>query len=210
MQPLKMSLKLLRFALCALTAPVALLAQGWQHIGGVQKVEKLPDGVELTAGKAKVRVTVFRDGIFRVRVAQTGTFPKDFSWAVIETSEPPAVKIDDAKDEVRLSSGTIVARIHKSPLLIDFQRDTGDVLVADDSNLPMAWENGRVHVWKKMPEDEGYYGLGDKAGPMNRRDHAFTMWNTDAYAWRESTDPLYKTIPFFIGLRKGLAYGIFF
>jgi alpha-glucosidase len=210
MQPLKISRKLLRLALCALMAPVALFAQGWQHIGSVQKVEKLPDGVELTAGKAKVRVTVFRDGVFRVRVAQTGAFPKDFSWAVIETPEPPAVKIDEAKDEVRLSSGIIVARIHKSPLLIDFQRDTGDELVADDSNLPMAWENGRVHVWKKMPEDEGYYGLGDKAGPMNRRDRAFTMWNTDAYAWRESTDPLYKTIPFFIGLRKGLAYGIFF
>jgi len=32
----------------------------------------------------------------------------------------------------------------------------------------------------------------------------------DAYAWRESTDPLYKTIPFFMGVRKGLAYGIFF
>ncbi|HXO92604.1 MAG TPA: hypothetical protein VN825_00625, partial [Candidatus Acidoferrum sp.] len=170
MQPLKISRKLLRLALCALMAPVALFAQGWQHIGSVQKVEKLPDGVELTAGKAKVRVTVFRDGIFRVRVAQTGVFLKDFSWAVIEASEPPAVKMDDAKDEVRLSSGTIVARIHKSPLLIDFQRDTGDVLVAEDSNLPMAWENGRLHVWKKMPEDEGYYGLGDKAGPMNRRD----------------------------------------
>jgi alpha-glucosidase len=210
MQPLKISLKLLRLALFALTAPLVLFAQGWQHIGSVQKVEKLPDGVELTAGKAKVRVTVFREGIFRVRVAQAGTFPKDFSWAVIEAPEPSAIKIDDGKDEVRLSSGTIVARIHKSPLLIDFQRETGDVLVADDSNLPMAWENGRVHVWKKMPEEEGYYGLGDKAGPMNRRDRAFTMWNTDAYAWRESTDPLYKTIPFFIGLRKGLAYGIFF
>jgi alpha-glucosidase len=206
MQRIRVSRRLLP----VLLAPVALLAQGWQHIGNVQKVEKLPDGVELTAGKAKVRVTVFRSGIFRVRVAETGAFPKDFSWAVIETPEPPAVKVDDAKDEVRVTAGNIVARIRKSPLLIDFQRDTGDVLVADDSYLPMAWENGRVHVWKKMPEDEGYYGLGDKAGPMNRRDRAFTMWNTDAYAWRESTDPLYKTIPFFIGLRKGLAYGIFF
>jgi alpha-glucosidase len=194
----------------AFLAPVALFAQGWQHIGSVQRVEKLPDGVELTAGKAKVRVTVFRSGIYRVRVACAGTFPKDFSWAVVETPEPPAIKIEDAKDEVRLTSGNIVARIRKSPLLIDFQRDTGDVLVADDSELPMAWENGRVRVWKKMPEEEGYFGLGDKAGPMNRRDRAFTMWNTDAYAWRESTDPLYKTIPFFIGLRKGLAYGIFF
>src|SRR5258708_8595300 len=61
-----------------------------------------------------------------------------------------------------------------------------------------------------MREDEGQSGVGDKAGRRNRRDRAFTMWNTDAYAWRESTDPLYKTIPFFIGLRKGLAYGIFF
>src|SRR5205085_2734741 len=102
------------------------------------------------------------------------------------------------------------ARIHKSPLLIDFLREAGDILVADDPDLPMAWENGQVRVWKKMPQDEGYYGLGDKAGPMNRRDRAFTMWNTDAYAWQESTDPLYKTIPFFMGVRKGLAYGIFF
>jgi alpha-glucosidase len=198
-------------SLClALLAPLALFAQGWQHIGSVQKVEKLPDGVELTAGKAKVRVTAFREGVYRVRVAPSGAFAKDFSWAVIETAEPPAVKVDDAKDEVRVASGNSVARIRKSPLLIDFARDVGDVLVADDPDLPMGWENGSVRVWKKMPEDEGYYGLGDKAGPMNRRDRAFTMWNTDAYAWRESTDPLYKTIPFFIGLRKGLAYGIFF
>jgi alpha-glucosidase len=202
--------KLLLPAFPTLLAPVALLAQGWQHIGGVQRVEKLPDGVELTSGKAKVRVTVFREGIFRVRVAPAGTFPKDFSWAVIESPEPPPVKIDDTRDEIRVTSGNIVARIHRSPLLIDFLRDLGDVLVADDSDLPMGWEAGRVRVWKKMPEEEGYYGLGDKAGPMNRRDRSFTMWNTDAYAWRESTDPLYKAIPFFIGLRKGLAYGIFF
>src|SRR5882724_9573789 len=143
-------------AVLALMMPVVLFAQGWQHIGSVQKVEKLPDGVELTAGKAKVRVTAFREGVFRVRVAPTGTFAKDFSWAVIETPEPPTIKIDDAKDEVRITSGQIVARVKKSPLLIDFLRDLGDVLVADDPNLPMAWEKDRIRVWKKMPEEEGY------------------------------------------------------
>jgi alpha-glucosidase len=60
-----------------------------------------------------------------------------------------------------------------------------------------------------MPDDEHYYGLGDKAGTLDRRDMAFANWNTDAYAWQESTDPLYKTIPFFVGLRKGRAHGIF-
>lgn len=74
----------------------------------------------------------------------------------------------------------------------------------------MAWNGQRIRIWKKLPPDENYYGLGDKAGPMNHRDHAFLNWNTDAFGWGESTDPLYKTIPFFIGLRKGAAYGLFF
>ena len=61
-----------------------ICAQGWHHLGNVQHVEKLADGVELTAGTAKVRITAFRDGIVRVRVAPLGKFPQDFSWAVIE------------------------------------------------------------------------------------------------------------------------------
>src|SRR3989442_1545840 len=74
----------------------------------------------------------------------------------------------------------------------------------------MAWEGGEVRVWKSMPADEYYYGLGDKAGPMNRRNQAFTMWNTDAFGWQEATDPLYKSIPFFLALRGGVAHGVFF
>jgi len=53
---------LLASVLCCGTA----VAQGWQHIGKVQRVEKVKDGVELAAGSAKVRITVFREGIFRI------------------------------------------------------------------------------------------------------------------------------------------------
>src|SRR2546423_15166454 len=61
-----------------------------------------------------------------------------------------------------------------------------------------------------MPEDEHYFGLGDKAGGFDRRNQAFVLWNTDAYAWQESTDPLYKSVPFVLTLRAGSAYGLFF
>jgi alpha-glucosidase len=197
------------FLLCVLGCGIAL-PQGWQHLGKVQRVEKLKDGVELTAGAAKVRVTVFRDRIFRVRVAPDGTFPKDFSWALIESPEPPAVQIEENQKEIRITSGNVVASIQRAPLLINFSDAAGTVYLADEPDLPMAWNAKRVHIWKKMPADENYYGLGDKAGPMNRRNRSFTNWNTDEFGWQESTDPLYKTIPFFIGLRNGTAYGIFF
>jgi alpha-glucosidase len=60
-----------------------------------------------------------------------------------------------------------------------------------------------------MPDDEHYFGLGDKTGPLDHRDLAFTNWNSDMFGWQESTDPLYKTIPFFLAMRRGVAYGLF-
>ncbi len=190
-----------------------VFAQGWQHIGNVQRAEKFQDGIELTAGAAKVRVTQVYNGVVRVRVAPDGHFPKDASWAQVETAmdhKSIPVEIHDDKNEVKMTVGNVRVSIRKSPLLINFSDATGTVYLADEPSLPMAWNGKRVHVWKKMPADENYFGLGDKAGPMNRRNRAFTNWNTDEFGWQESTDPLYKTIPFFIGLRDGLAYGLFF
>jgi len=196
-------------AVCLL-AGANSVAQGWQHIGNVQRVTKLSDGVELLAGKAKVRVTALREGVFRVRVAPDGNFAKDFSWAVVEQAQAPAVKIEDAPDAVKVSAGNVIVRVKKAPLLIDFLDAAENVVLADEPSLPMAWQSGQIHVWKKMPPNESYFGLGDKAGPMNRRNRSFTMWNTDEFGWQESSDPLYKTIPFFQGFRNGTAYGIFF
>jgi len=196
----------LAFAFCATSAS----AQGWQHLGAVQRVEKVADGLELTAGHTRVRITAFSDSVIRVRVAPEGKFSKDFSWAVIASPQPPAINIADTKIELRMTAGNTTVLIQKSPLLIRFADAAGNVLLADEPALPMAFDGSRVHVWKKMPADENYYGLGDKTGPMNRRNRAFTMWNTDQFGWSESTDPLYKAITFFMGLHKGVAWGVFF
>jgi len=195
--------------LLAVSARMAAGA-GWQHVGKVTQVARLADGVELTVGEAKVRVTAFRDGILRVRLAPQGNFAKDFSWALVETAEPPGIRVEDSPNSVRLVAGRVSAVINKNPLLISFADPSGNILLADEAPLPMGWDGSRVHVWKRMPADESYFGLGDKPGPLNRRNHAYTMWNTDFFGWQESDDPLYKTIPFFIGLQKGTAYGVFF
>ncbi len=200
--------RLARWTVCGLLLWVlgtsSAAATGWQHIGNVQRVEKLQDGVELTAGSAKLRITAFRDGVIRVRLAPQGSFPEDFSWAVIESPDPPAITVEDGKTELRMTTGRVVVIVKKSPLLITFTDLTGNVLLADEPALPMAWDGTYIHSWKRMPSEK-LRSLGDKAGPMNRRNHAYTMWNTDSSA-AGIDDPLYKTIPFFIGLQKGTAY----
>ncbi|HZX78763.1 glycoside hydrolase family 31 protein [Lysobacter sp.] len=189
-------------------------AAGWRHLGDAGRIERLDDGVVVSSGQAKLRVSVQGDGVFRVRLAPEGRFSADASWAVVEPAAPATVAIEDGRDAVRVTAGDTVAVVHKRPLRVSFADRAGRTLLADDPSLPMAWmptaHGMRVRAWKSMPADEHYYGLGDKAGPMDRRGRAFTMWNTDAYSWQGHSDPLYKSIPFFIGVRAGNAYGLFF
>ncbi len=67
-----------------------------------------------------------------------------------------------------------------------------------------------VSLFRQAPEGEAYFGLGDKAGPLNLRGRRYVNWNTDAFAYGADTDPLYKTIPLFFGLLQGRGYGFFF
>src|SRR5206468_8676346 len=49
-----------------------------------------------------------------------------------------------------------------------------------------------------------------KTGTLDRRGGTFVDWNTDAFGFTPATDPIYKSIPFFIGVSKdGSAYGLF-
>ncbi|HCO82622.1 MAG TPA: hypothetical protein DIT95_03695, partial [Arenibacter sp.] len=44
----------------------------------------------------------------------------------------------------------------------------------------------------------------------NLKGKRVSNWVTDQYAYGKDQDPLYKAIPFFIGLHNNKSYGIFF
>ncbi|HLJ74490.1 MAG TPA: hypothetical protein VKU62_07890 [Thermoanaerobaculia bacterium] len=51
-------------------------------------------------------------------------------------------------------------------------------------------------------------------GPLDKRGwklggHSLTMWNSDTFGYDASTDPIYVSVPFYIVLRHGVAFGIF-
>ena len=62
---------------------------------------------------------------------------------------------------------------------------------------------------RNTPSGERFYGFGEKTGPINKRGRKFSFWNSDNPSYSTDQDPLYQSIPFFIGFRDGLAYGIF-
>ncbi len=191
--------------------PVVPLASQWQSIGNYNDHSIAGNTVEVRSGTTRLRVTVLAPDLVRIRLAPTGTFGPDRSWAVVKTewsSQPPDVS--NAMEELRIKTSQLQVVLKKRPLRLSFYSATGDLINKDEDRKGMAWDGSAVRVWKDMPQSEHYYGFGEKAGSLNRKDKHMTMWNSDIPAYKADTDPLYQSIPFFYGINRGKAYGIFF
>ncbi len=169
----------------------------------------LANGVAIVDGSVREEITAVRDNVIRVRIAPGSTLPEDASWAVLPAALHSQVKVTSESSETSFGFRTAALdiEIDKSTLQLT-ARDLSGKIVQQDA-LPVRFEGTSFHVYKSMPLDEHYFGLGDKTGPLDRRDEAFSLWNTDAYRFQESTDPIYKSIPSFMIYRAGVASGIF-
>jgi alpha-glucosidase len=181
-------------------------------LGGVRSFHPVSKGIEVETENGRVQITALQDDVIRVRATRTSEFPATYSYAVLPapagSQSPSTVKTQETADGVELDTAALRVRIDRRNSLVSFMGTDG-ALIARDS-APITWRGDEFTVTRSMPPDEHYFGLGDKAGPLDHRNQAFTMWNTDAYGWQESTDPLYKTLGFLLALHKGTSYGIFF
>ena len=195
--------------LCAIL--VGTLQGQWRSLGNLDSYGVDGEKIALTSGLSVVQIEVLAPDLIRVRLAPAGVFQPDHSWAVVKTDWPtvrPVVM--ETADDLRIATSELVLIAEKKPLRLTFLDSKGTLLNRDDRFRGMCWDGEAVRVWKEMPESENYYGFGEKAGALNRKFKHMTMWNSDIPAYKADTDPLYQTIPFFYGVNRGIAHGIFF
>lgn len=168
----------------------------------------LPNGIEINDGSAREVITALRDDVLRVRITRQGSMPEDASWAVLtEARTNSVVTTPDVNSEhYGFRTRSLIVEIDKKNLCLTVRDLKGNILQQDVR--PVEFNGASFRVFKKMPLDEHYFGLGDKTGPLDRREQAFSLWNTDAYRFQESTDPLYKSIPFFLTYKAGVTLGV--
>jgi len=185
---------------------------GWMR--EVTESRLLRDGVEIRSGRTLMRVTALRDDILRIHAAVTGgqlPLTEDGSWALLPEVRNKTIAVETVTDAHSLGFRTklLDVRIDRATARLTISDLQGNVISSDALGHSTSFANGSFRVWKTLPADEHFFGLGDKTGPLDRRDQAFSMWNTDAFGFQESTDPIYKTIPFFLAIHHGVSYGIF-
>jgi len=195
----------------AKSAAEAQQKQSFVRLDRVTASRPTSNGIEVRSGTAIMQVTALRDDVVRVRVGPAGQLPEDASWAVLPSSRTSTVSVtlESSSNAVGFKTAKLHVAIRKDPFGISITDLAGHVIVEDLPGRPIEYHGASFRVYMKSPADEHYFGLGDKPGPLDRRNEAFTDWNTDAFGWQESTDPIYKSVPYFITFRKGVAAGIF-
>jgi alpha-glucosidase len=168
------------------------------------------DGRSVTVACSRVTLGIEAIGSAVVRLRYRGSAAPAgrASYAVIDRPDPAArPSFEITPDTVRARTDDLVVEVARRDCRLRAASADGTVLVEDPEGGGYfeGKDLGRGVVRAAAP-GERFYGLGEKAGALDKRGRTLTFWNADAYDPREG--PLYESIPFFIGLRGGVAYGV--
>lgn len=181
-------------------------------VGDMPQPSRQGNALRFENDRAVATVTALSPDVVRVRVTLKPE-PRDHSYAVTnrDFGDPDATFASDASHST-ITTRSLRVTIQNAPLRIAFATAAGDSLDEDRGTAITATGN---RVWKRLRDDEHVYALGEKNGPLDKRGwklggYSFTMWNSDTFGYDASTDPIYVSVPFYMVMRKGVAFGVFF
>lgn len=200
--------KLLSIALLSACTCGAAAQPLSKSLSAVTNMQETAEGVVLNTANGNVKIQVYSPTIIRIQATKETTF-NTFSYAVVANAGKGLFKLDKADDKLSLKTDSCELLIYKNPLRFVLKDKQGTVLNEDEPAFGTSWIGEEVTTYKKMQDDEKFIGLGEKTGNLNRRGEGYTNWNTDFFAYPSNGDPLYATIPFYIGLHHNKVYGLF-
>ncbi|HEY5006609.1 MAG TPA: alpha-glucosidase, partial [Caulobacteraceae bacterium] len=183
---------------------------------------------------AVVHIFVLEPDIIRVAVLPNGGFAMGRTWAIAPGAEDVA---DEGRDRFDVAGfvapdfalteagGRLVVETERLRLTVTLagffcrwamRRGDDWVEIARDrptQAYDFGWWGGGVSHFLVQRPDERHFGLGECSGPVDRRGRRYRLSPTDALGYdAETSDPLYKSIPFYVTLNEATsaAFGLFY
>jgi len=158
-----------------------------------------------------VRIGILAANLVRVRLSPTGQFQPRRSWAVTQPDAdwpPVPFTVQETETVVQIKTDQLRVVVERHPCRICCF-DAKNRPFAQDAAQGMGWRMGGVSAWKQIEAGEHFYGFGERTGLLDKLARRQTNWTVDALDYGTLTDEMYQAIPFFVGLRPGVGYGVF-
>ena len=177
-------------------------------IGKIDKWDKTNDGFVAHSPTAQIKITLFSEGIIRIQSSRNPNFDPN-PYSIVADQESIDFNFEELDNSLYLKTSSITLQFDLVNGICSFFDSEGTLLNKDHS-LGISWIGTEVTCYKELQQNEKFIGLGEKTGNLNRIGRAFTNWNTDYFGYGINDDPLYASIPFYMGLLGDKAYGIYF
>ncbi len=169
-------------------------------------------------GPARLALSVLDEGLIRACYAAESQFLPRRSWAVTAEEQHyprPDFELIEMPASVELVTTRLRVRIRRQDGGLEWLDASGRMLCQDDPQFgPQFGPAGAALSQKMLPEDEHYYGFGERTSLLDKRGRRYTNWTTDPIDTNADhgpgADALYQAIPFYMALRpvEG-GYGLF-
>ncbi|HMG88471.1 MAG TPA: glycoside hydrolase family 31 protein [Chryseolinea sp.] len=166
-------------------------------------------GINGETENGRFRVLVYNDHIVRITITREDRF-EDLSYAVIASPTSQSHTATEHSDHIEIRTNAVILTVTKDPVRFSLTNIHHQLVNEDDAAFGTSWNGEQITTYKKLQEGERFIGLGEKTGPLDRRGSGYQNWNTDSFGFGTGADPLYCSIPFYIGIHNGLSYGVFF
>ena len=196
--------------------------------------ETAPGRLTLNADTGAVaHLFVLEEDVARLLLLADGTVTGPASWAIApgadDIAEPGRDRMDvrgftcpDYRhtlddDTLIVETTRLRVTIRLAGLHCTWEQRDGErwqLMAADRPTqaYDFGWWDGRAHHYVSRRAGERFYGLGDKAGDCDRAGRSFRMNTLDAMGYdAETSDPLYKAIPYIlVADAAGRCHGAFY
>ncbi|MCJ2543332.1 glycoside hydrolase family 31 protein [Thermostichus vulcanus] len=184
-----------------------------QTCGSLEQLQVHPTGIRLICTQGSWSVQVLTPRLLRLRFSPTGEPLPRRSWDVALADEewpPVPFQLEESPTQVQLSTALVQVYIDRDPIRFRFQDHQGQPFATDiEGNRNLSWDAKGIQLHKHLHPQEQIYGLGERAGLLNKRGRRYSHWTQDCWNYDAHSDNLYQAIPFALCLRPGLCYGLF-
>jgi alpha-glucosidase len=172
--------------------------------------------VTLACPQLELLVEPVADAIVRVRYRGSDSQPSMPYARMGQELAPPQALVGSSADTLEICLPQVRVRVHLDDCRVTALDEEGNLLLEDAEGgwteeaepfhgLPYV----RRAIRRTTPQDELFYGFGEKTGELDKRGRKMVFWGTDTPGYPTDMDPLYVNVPFFVGLRDQRAYGLF-
>ncbi len=168
----------------------------------------------------KFMIVFLRKDLVRIRCTFEENFSEESSYTLVMTAwedrlddllKGERIRVNPYLPEVLEKEGYLEFKTEELRMVID--KEPFGISIYNNENLCLYSDvrersylqddKGRIYHYSALDEQDCYYGFGEKTGYLNKAKRRMKMNNIDTLGYdAESTDPLYKHIPFYIKLNR--------